>query len=268
MTNTEKEFAAHHAFVCAEYGEKNVFATMLYGSQNYGLATPESDVDTKVMVLPSLHEVALGSDMVSVEHKVGDALTNVKDVRMMFKNFLKSNINFLECLFTEYTVVNPTYQTFWDELYAAREFVATSQPSKLMHAARGMAKQKYAAFEKPYAGKLDVLEKYGYDPKQLHHLARLRFFMNTFMWCNSFEESLQPHPEQFEFLMALKATPLPYEEAKRELEFQMSGVEAAMRKAEKRYVNADKPAEVKAFLDDLSYRLVKTHLTNELMEAR
>ena len=45
--------------------ENQVFGVFLVGSQNYGLATSDSDVDTRVITLPSVNEIATNTKPVS-----------------------------------------------------------------------------------------------------------------------------------------------------------------------------------------------------------
>lgn len=37
----------------------NVYGVFLYGSQNYGTDTEQSDVDAKAIIVPSFHELVL-----------------------------------------------------------------------------------------------------------------------------------------------------------------------------------------------------------------
>lgn len=258
----------HNAAVQAAYPAYTPFATMLYGSQNYNLATPTSDVDTKAIVLPSFGNFALRQKWLSEELTMPDnSLSIVKDIRGMFGNFLKSNINFLECLYTPYVVVNPAYATFHAELAAHRDFIANASPLRVLHAAAGMASQKYHALEKPFESKAAVLAKFGYDPKQLCHLARLRFFMQTYSHTLDFATSLIPTDDQREWIFILKAGTLPLERARAEANFIFNSINAMLtsptitRFKEPQFGHYD---EAKSFLDDFTLRLLRAHLVAEL----
>lgn len=102
MNTTSEKFESAYKRVKNMYGEGFMFAG-LYGSQNYGLSTPESDVDVKVAFLPSSKDVLL------VEKRQATTLTDngskdntvlVKDLRDVFCEFYKQNLNFLEVLAT------------------------------------------------------------------------------------------------------------------------------------------------------------------------
>lgn len=261
LRNRVKE---HVELVANHYTNHAVFYCGLYGSQNYGLNTADSDVDTKCMVLPPFRDVVLGRKMVSTD--LADsygALCNVKDVRAMFDNFFKGNINFVEVLYTDYFSVGVDYLAEAKELRDHRDMVANRDPLRLMEMAAGMARQKYMAFDKPFESKKEVLEKYGYDPKQLHHLARLYYFMNDYMLFNDFAFALGPGMATGDYLMSLKTDPKPYDDARTLREEYMELVDGVLEKARQTFgtaaerdLAAKRSVEVRAFLDDLAYRLL------------
>ncbi len=238
----------------------DVWVTMLYGSQNYGLSTPESDVDTKTMVFPSVNDVVLGKKMTSLDLVLPSdgSLNNVKDYRGMFQNYLKGNINFLETLYTDYWVVDPMYEREYFQLREHRELIANSQPCRLVHMAAGMAQQKYVAMEKYFESKKEVLEKYGYDPKQLHHLVRLYYFIKAFEETGSFEKSLRPTDEQKKWLLSLKTAPLELEKAREVKETYKGFIEQLVE-----WANDNMPEEAptrkfaKDYLDELALMLFR-----------
>ena len=43
---------------------------------------------------------------------------------------------------------------------------------------------------KKYPSKVEILEKYGYDPKQVHHIVRLREFLERYINGESFKDCL------------------------------------------------------------------------------
>lgn len=74
----------------------------LQGSQNYKLDYEGSDVDSKLIVLPSFEDFVLNRKPQSYTHIMeNDEHVDVKDIRLMFDCFRKQNINFVEILFTK-----------------------------------------------------------------------------------------------------------------------------------------------------------------------
>jgi predicted nucleotidyltransferase len=63
----------------ATYSKKQVIGAFVYGSQNYGLADEKSDVDVKVLLLPSATDIYMNAKPVSKEGEF--QLPAARDVR-------------------------------------------------------------------------------------------------------------------------------------------------------------------------------------------
>lgn len=194
----------------------NWFFIALQGSWNYDLGYEGSDVDTKILVLPSFSDFALNRSPKSYTHVMeNNEHVDVKDIRLMFGNFWKQNINFLEILFTKYVLVNPLYEKEYFELVALRERIARYNNYCLYNCMAGMAFEKYKALEHPYPTIKDKIEKYGYDGKQLHHILRMEEFMTALNNGLSFESALTTYDIYGkDFLMQAKRNQMGLEEAR------------------------------------------------------
>lgn len=166
----------NHQSMADDYGE--VFATFLQGSQNYthDLNDPDSDVDSTVIIVPDFTSFCLNRQPVSTTRKMeNDEHVNIKDIREFIKLLMKSNINTLELLHTEYVIVNPKYQKFYDILIENRESIAHYDVNRLVSSTRGMAFSAYTTFKKSINP-----ESTTYDGKALAHLVRLHDFLVAF----------------------------------------------------------------------------------------
>lgn len=267
-TNIYNSVYTHYKECKSQYGESNMFVTMLYGSQNYNLDTPNSDVDTKTMIFPSINDVILGRKMVSTDKVMPDgSLSNVKDYRAMFGNYLKGNINFVETLFTDFYVVTPKYMGFFDRLLSQRDLIANCQPLKLVHMAAGMANQKYVAMEKPFESKKEVLERYGYDFKQLLHLARLDIFIKKYCNTGDFGACLVPCDKDREWLKGLKTNPISLSDARQLKEETMNKINATLKWADSNLPLDKNKKEAQEFLDNLAVDLFKEVIYNNFLIA-
>ena len=133
----------------------------------------------------------------------------------MFKNFWKQNINFLEVLFSKYCVVNPDYQEEWKQLTNLKERIAHYNNWYAVKCMYGLATEKYAALYKLYPSQAEVVEKYGYSGKQLHHLMRMVNFLTGYVNDLSFEECLTFFPiYEKDVLMSAKRQEFSLGEAK------------------------------------------------------
>lgn len=162
---------------------KDWFVICAQGSMNYGLMDKESDVDSKILVIPSLEDVVLNRKPVSHTLEMPDNQEHVdcKDVREYFKIFRKSNINFVEILFTDYFIVNNKYYDLWNRLRENAEGLARINPYAAVSCMKGMASEKRHALCHEYPSRMPWIEKFGYDPKQLSHLARINYFIKWYV---------------------------------------------------------------------------------------
>ena len=117
---TVQEALKEHYQAVIEYGinPNNILGVFLYGSQNYGVDLPTSDVDTKAVFIPTFEQLVLDKKMVNHEiHLENGEHCEVMDVRHIVNEFRKQNINFVEVLFTDYFIVNPQFEDLWNDYY-------------------------------------------------------------------------------------------------------------------------------------------------------
>lgn len=202
----------HYAAAAAIIPENRIVGIFLQGSQNYGMATDKSDVDTKCIIVPSLEDIIFNRQPISTTHILpNDEHIDFKDIRLIFGNFRKQNINYIEILFTKYFILNPKYKKFWNELVEKREAIAKYNPYIAIKAIKGMAMEKYHALEHPYPNKAEVLAQYGFDPKQLHHLARLYYFLYDYICgLKTYSEMLKPTGKRKYDLLDIKCGGDPF----------------------------------------------------------
>lgn len=187
--------------------DRDWFVICLQGSQNYGLADEESDIDSKLLIIPSLEEMALNKKTISTTMVMpNEEHCDVKDVREYFKIFRKSNINFVEILWTDYWIANPKYMHLWLELRRRREELARYNPKAAVSCMKGMASEKLHALDHEYPSRMEYIKKYGYDPKQLSHLVRIKYFIQNYVAGELYEKCIAvgENEEQREMLLELK----------------------------------------------------------------
>lgn len=152
----------------------------LYGSQNYRLDAHtdeyQSDFDYKAIVVPTLKELVFDSKPVSKVVDVENGQVDVKDIRAFFATLMKCNPQYVECMLTDYWYGDEEFEVARALMPA---FVWELRES-FVKACYGMMLEKYAALKHPYPSVLERLNKFGYDPKQLHHMMRLYKMMEDF----------------------------------------------------------------------------------------
>lgn len=127
---------------------RKIAFTTLVGSHNYNLNTPESDKDYKAFFIPSFDELysgekyskALTSDSEDIEYH---------DLRKLPDMLWKSNVNFLEVLFSvEVKKENTEFGDVYKELRDRNEEIARMNLSYLFDACMGMYNKKYREYQR------------------------------------------------------------------------------------------------------------------------
>lgn len=203
MIDIKNRLNEHFTEALQYFPMDNIVTLCLQGSQNYHLETDNSDVDTKLIITPTFQQIAFNKQPVSTTHvRTNNEHIDFKDVRLYIDTFRKQNLNFLEILFTKYQLINPDYAQEWGKLITMREDVAHYNPWRAVKSMKGVGLEKYHALEHRYPAKVDIIDKWGYDGKQLHHLVRIDEFLKKYIAGVSYEECLIPNDP--EYLIALK----------------------------------------------------------------
>lgn len=87
---------------------------LLYGSQNFGYDTPQSDKDWLEFVYPTWKDI-VSNNMVNKEKKNEDgSITKVKDIRLIIKMIEKANFNDLQILYSQEAYECEDLRWFYD----------------------------------------------------------------------------------------------------------------------------------------------------------
>ena len=118
MVDIQTRLQEHYNEALKHFKPNQIVGVFYYGSANYGLNTPYSDVDSKVIVVPTWEDLVFNRKAVSTTYHMPDSdeCLDCKDIREYFKQFRKQSCNFLEILFTEYKILNPRYADTWNIL--------------------------------------------------------------------------------------------------------------------------------------------------------
>lgn len=245
------------------YPKDHIVGIFLQGSQNYGLDYNGSDIDTKCIITPTFRTVALAGKPVSTTHiRENEEHTDVKDIRLYIDTFRKQNLNFLEILFTKYFYIpNKCFEYQWNRLVENREKIAHYDVCKNVKAMMGVASEKYFAMEHQYPSRMEWINKFGYDPKQLHHLIRIKEYLLRYISGEKYEDCMLT--TQADFLKDVKLGYYSLEEA-RELSTKTYN---EIKETCDSFIalNKDRPVdkEVNDLFDDVSYEIMKISIKND-----
>ena len=250
------------------YPDLELFCLCLQGSQNYGLDiyTDEykSDIDTKVIIIPSLEDVVMNRKPISTTYVLpNNEHLDIKDIRLYFDNFKKQNINFLEILFTNYYLVNPKYEDLWQLLVYFREEIAHYNKNAALRCMAGMSMEKRKALCHPYPSIINKIEKYGYDGKQLHHIIRMYDFICGYAQGDSFKKCLKSYVHS-RMMMKAKLNQYSLEEAIQLADFFDLNTKTV------KDINIKEEDEINQtalkVLNDIQYEAIKRKIKSDIME--
>ncbi len=88
------------------YGGRQWLIKALVGSHNYNLNTETSDKDYKAFVLPTFNDLYKGEKLSKCNTSDEEDIS-IHDIRMLTNMLYKSNVNFIEVLFSNELTINP-----------------------------------------------------------------------------------------------------------------------------------------------------------------
>lgn len=141
----------------------------LVGSHNYGLNTETSDKDYKVFTLPTFDDLYCGN-FVSESHTSDTEDYTTHDVRKMPHLLKKSNLNFLEVMYSVEQSGDLELVEFFEK---HRDRIFLAHPKQFFNASMGMVNQKLKDMTRTSPAREEAIAKLGYDPKSAYAAFRL-----------------------------------------------------------------------------------------------
>lgn len=138
----------------------NVIYIGLYGSQNYNLDDEYSDIDVKAIILPSLHDIIFRK-VISKTIECENGNIDVKDLLTFYDVIKKGNFSYIESIQTEYSIGDEYIKNLFKQVKLNQKSIV------------GAMYEKRKALTHEYPSKVAEFEKWGFDPKQHHHILRL-----------------------------------------------------------------------------------------------
>ena len=255
----------HYKESLETFKSDQIVGLFLQGSQNYGLDLPTSDIDTKLIVVPSFRDIVLDTRPISTTHiRENQEHIDFKDIRLYMETFYKQNLNFLEILFTDYRIISPAYIDKWKILIEHREKIARMNPYRAVKSMQGIAKEKYHAMEHRYPSKADIIDAYGYDGKQVHHLMRVDDYLERYIAGERYEACLRPTSTKVPRMMDYKMLDkISLEEAREEALHTLMHVDAMANAFCEEHEDKEDP-EMRELLQDVCYDIMEIAVRKEL----
>lgn len=246
------------------FKQEQIVGIFLQGSQNYNLDLPESDVDTKLLVIPEFKDLALNKKAVSTTHiRANEEHTDWKDIRLAMNTFRKQNLNFSEILFTDYFWINPLYVEQWNRLIEKREEIARMNPVRAVKSMYGLALTKYKNIEHLHPTHAIIFEHYKYNPKEVSHLVRIRDYLDRYIAGEDYKSCMIPKDEMFNLIMDLKIGKYSLEDVRKIADENISHIEKITSEFEKNN-SPEENQEMVELLEDVLYNIMKISIKEEL----
>ena len=176
MRDPRQALTEHFQKISKDYPDYNFLGIFLYGSQNYGLATEDSDVDSIAILIPSIEDIILRKPVCTEIIFENGEHCNIKDIREVVKEWKKQSLQTLEILFTDYFIVKPEYVSYWNNFLDIKNDIAHYDVERTFKSISGQAKQTYLRSPE--------------DKKQIANTYRLYYFLRSYLMGCSYKTCL------------------------------------------------------------------------------
>ena len=226
VTNkTKEQFERHCELAQNVFPEEDYiwFGTFLYGSQNYGLDTEESDVDTISLYVPTIKTLSRENNhtkFLSMEKKFNafyphsDVKDHVvfKDIRIWIEELAKGSPHAIELVYTDYNKINGKFHEAWGYLIA--QDILKIYPENTVKALVGMT---HAALKSAWLPRKDNEKdnEMRYNVKAFSESIRLiHALFNYIKPGSNYSNIFIPKGAVKDFILCAKNGELKYEDAK------------------------------------------------------
>lgn len=118
----EERVNQHYQTLCNRFDEDYVFFVFLYGSQNYGLDTSESDVDTKAVVFLRQADLIIKTKIWE-PMRIQNELCYISDLYTFLQDLTFGDPKSYELFISKYVKVNPKYKELFQMLVDFNAFI-------------------------------------------------------------------------------------------------------------------------------------------------
>lgn len=183
-----------------------VVGVFLYGSQNYGIDTENSDIDARAIVLPSIRDIL--NNKISINKTIvmenGEHI-EIKDITSMHECFLKQGLSFIEILFTPFKILNPIYSHLYNAILSSAEKIAHYNEVRAIKNMAFMIKNRIERMNHLRPGNKEFFDNCGYDYKELINIVREYSMMKRYI--NGYDYASCLFAVDRPFIMSVKENP-------------------------------------------------------------
>ena len=163
-----------------EFEGRKVIFKSLVGSHNYNLNTPKSDKDYKVVVLPNYDDIYFSKSLSkNYESKTEDI--SAHDIRKYTNSLYKSNINFIEGLFSDNVIINCDFDSksmsLIEEYFSLKDEIASLNLAHLYKSSSHMYLNKLKNLKVKTGTNDELIDMFGYNTKSASTAWRILDFL-------------------------------------------------------------------------------------------
>lgn len=188
---------------------RRVIFQSLVGSHNYNLDDIDSDKDYKVFTMPSFDD--LYNNKMKSNQTIGEFEDyDYHDIRKIVNLFYKSNLNFLEVLYSKEVRfgkdVTNTEKKMVNEIFDMKDEIVVMNLKYLFRACGGMHMQKMKSLTKGTEGTKHLVKMYGYDTKEALHAFRIIDLLYRFesLGFKNFDKAMRYNESERSFMLGIK----------------------------------------------------------------
>ena len=191
------------------YLGRKIVLKSLVGSHNYNLNDESSDEDYKIFIVPTFDDL-YNKEMFSSQVIGARYDYTFHDIRKLITLLYKSNINFLEVLFSSKMFISDNIK----DLHYLRDDVSRINLPYLFDSCKGTFYSKMKRIDKSTDKTRELVEKYGYNTKEAMHAYRslkivVDFYNNGF---NNFENVIKYNDNDRLLFLDIKNGAFPKED--------------------------------------------------------
>lgn len=247
----------HYEEALKVYPKEQIFAIVLRGSQNYGLDTENSDIDSRCIYIPNKDQLYGTTSEEELVLPNGEQITFI-DIRLFNHGLKIRSLYYLELLYSKwYIIPNEQYQNFWEQYRALpNDLVSSNKPAAAKSLWFYTDKKKDFLFDNFFPEHFEECVKRGYSNKAFYHIVRYHLLFQLLDSNEPFEKCMSEELNQ-QALFAKNGT-MPAPEVHWLMVSLLPAVENLWHKIEISYpMQVEQCKKVEGILDTLQAQLMQ-----------
>lgn len=232
----------------------------LYGSQNYKIDSMNSDLDRKVLVIPTIEDL-INNRKLNKEYEDSRGQIKTVDIRTWVNSLIKGSFSDWEVLVTKYSVTDLSCKEF-DVIYPMQREIVTINPIKSLKSIYGI----FNSYANLTFKELEKGERSNKLNKSLAHMIRVSEFMTKYFvfidQSGSYSSSIYELfiPLNVDFISKLKECGCDIEEANRLYNYHRAITDALFHSVIELWKNEKENEQTKEWLEKFKVEFIKKHL--------